>query len=111
MKIYSNFQDNEFAEQPFRSAQWGENHFDRQSNWNSFVAQEVASIVDQGDIIASAQDNLDSRPKLFDRRSGRYILVDSGASKSIWPVSDFEGRHYLKTHIITFRQFSASYLI
>ena len=61
---------------------------DIQHKWDSAVAEAVASIVDEG-VISGVDENKDIRPKLFDKISGRYLLVDSGASKSIWPVSDF----------------------
>ena len=93
VKIYSNFIDNEFENLSLKQAHRGETHykFQEQEQWSKAVANAVASIVDEG-VIASAQGSLDNRPKLLDKRSGRYILVDSGASRSIWPVSDFKER-------------------
>ena len=55
------------------------------------MQEAIASIVDEG-VVSSAAQNTDLRPKLFDFISGRRILIDSGASRSIWPVSDYPGR-------------------
>ena len=93
-KIYANFIDHEFAEMPsFMQAQWG-NHITKprnQTKWEHSVAQSVASIIDEG-VNISAVSSEDLRPKLVDKISGRSILVDSGASRSIWPIADFPGR-------------------
>ena len=55
------------------------------------VARAVASILDEG-IASAASNNTDLRPKLIDQISGRSILIDSGASLSIWPVADYPGK-------------------
>ena len=58
------------------------------SEWDNIVADAVAAIVDEG-IYASTEVEQDSRAKLRDQSSGRTLLLDSGASKSVWPRSDF----------------------
>ena len=60
-----------------------------QSQWDHSVAQAVASIMDEGVMAGVDRENSDLRPKLVDQKSGRTLLVDSGASRSIWPRSDF----------------------
>ena len=92
-KIYANFHEHEFSEVPLLQAQWG-NYSSKpqiQSNWDKNIVKAIAAIVDEGVMSASTANN-DLRPKLVDVTTGRAILVDSGASRSIWPVADYPGR-------------------
>ena len=93
-KIYANFLDHEFSDLPnFMQAQMGNIATPSQKHLNNIVAQSVASIMDEGvNISANEASSADLRPKLVDQISGRSILIDTGASRSIWPVSDYSGR-------------------
>ena len=90
-EIHANFIDHEFSEVPLMQAHWGSYLKGQkpavQSKWDLNVAQAVASIVDEG--VVASSDVTDLRPKIVDKLSGRSILIDSGASRSVWPKSDF----------------------
>ena len=34
-------------------------------------------------------DNIDIRPKIFDKSEGHWLLIDTGAQCSVWPKSKF----------------------
>ena len=84
-KIYANFIDHQFSDMtPLMQAQWGKHQHkpDTQIKWDNMVVQSVAAILDEG-IQIDALSSGYKRPKMVDQISGRSILVDSGASKSI----------------------------
>ena len=64
--------------------QWGEYEFkpECQKAWEEKVT--VAALQ-----IAASDDYHDFRPKMQDKLSGKFILVDSGAAASCWPVKQF----------------------
>ena len=92
-KIYTNFNENEFKD--FASpqqAEWGiySKKPISQISWEESVSKTIAAVADQ-----CAQDNFppeegDLRPKMFDKGSNRWLLVDTGASLSIWPKAHFD---------------------
>ena len=88
-KIYYDFVNNEFSDPEFMQAKWGD--LDKrpldQDEWENMVKKEVHKITNFEQIAASCGD--DKRPKLYDHNSGRHVLVDTGACRSIWPRSDF----------------------
>ena len=69
-------------------AHWGKHHFKTQKQWNHNVAKAVASILDE-DVVSEITSNSDVRPKLVDKLSGKHILIDTGASRSVWSRLDF----------------------
>ena len=91
-EIHANFIDHEFSEVPLKQAHWGtylNGHKPKiQQKWDRGVARAIASIIDEG-VSAATTDKSDLRPKLFDQASGRTLLVDTGASRSVWPRADF----------------------
>ena len=79
---------------PFKPAKWGTEYVEKpvpQEQYDQMVASAVASIIDEGVVAAARNSKIDRRPKLLDKISGRRILVDSGAARSIWPVADYPG--------------------
>ena len=74
-------------------AHWGihsnEQKPESQAIWDKCVVDAISSIFDEGGVVASASSETDLRPKLYDQISGKSILVDTGASKSCWPRTDF----------------------
>ena len=61
-----------------------------QEKWNKRVAESIAEIVDESNADNDYWfDQGDLRPKLFDAISGTWLLVDTGASLSVWPNSNF----------------------
>ena len=89
-KIYNDFSSHEFGSVASIQQAKGGHNTECQDIWNKRVAQSIAEIVDQS--AASSDfwfDEGDKRPKLFDEVSGTWCLVDTGASLSIWPQSNF----------------------
>ena len=93
-QIYTDYYSNEFSEfHPLlKQAHWGEYTTKpiAQTKWEKEVAFTIASLVLDPEPIAAPKDS-DFRPdfKLFDKKSGRWLLLDTGACQSIWPRSDF----------------------
>ena len=87
-KISTNFYENEFLSfASNKPAKWGIYPFKPhcQESWDENVKETIAAIIDDDVKNTIMQSDTDIRPKLFDARSGRWLLVDSGASLSIWP--------------------------
>ena len=55
------------------------------------VAELIDDNVDNTDNIVATIDSFppDSRPHVRDGRSGRWVLLDTGACRSVWPHSHF----------------------
>ena len=82
--IHADFESNEFGSPPVKRLLWGEfkNKPVVQIQWEQDVAR--ASVM-----AAAAEPQQDVRPRIKDLISGKLILIDTGASVSVWPVSDF----------------------
>lgn len=83
-RIYTDYLSHEFGITPVRQLLWGtyEQKPLLQQSWDMQV--QTAS-----EIAAASQDIADSRPRIKDLNSGKLILIDTGASVSVWPKSDF----------------------
>ena len=88
-QIYTNFDNNEFAEILHKRANvWG-SHGSKprsQTRWEIQLSKTIAAIADTPLL---PEVEMDIRPKLYCTRAKRWILIDSGASKSLWPNSDY----------------------
>ena len=78
-QIYTDYYSNEFSEfHPLlKQAQWGEYTTKpiAQTKWEKEVAFTIASLELDPEPIAAAKDS-DFRHKLFDKKSGRWLLLD-----------------------------------
>ena len=96
--IYTNFHDHEFLDLNSPSVKLGEDraHTDFrpqcQKKWNAMVTEAIASVMGEDVIAGSEATDMDVRPKIFDQNSKRFILVDTGASRSVWPRADFPNK-------------------
>ena len=85
-KIYTDSYTHEFKSSLVKPLIWGDGFGTKpqaQSQWEGLVAQAAK-------VAAAAEPGCDVRQRIKDLNSGRLILVDMGASVSIWPKSDFE---------------------
>ena len=57
-----------------------------QVDWDTQVRDAVAAIAAN----SVGEGKPDLRPRLFDRKSGLSVLLDTGASCSIWPKKYFK---------------------
>ena len=80
-EIHIDVTSNEFGDTPVKQVLWGE--YNRKP-----VAQELWDL----QVAAAASEAAsDFRPKIKDFISGKLILIDTGAAKSVWPRTDYPG--------------------
>ena len=72
------------------SAQWATYQFKPkcQETWEEMVSAASMEITGQSNK-PHPPNKSDRRPHLFDKKSGKWVLLDSGAMCSLWPKSDF----------------------
>ena len=85
-----NANKSDFAFLSCKQGQWGSYHMKptSQHHWDKLVKKAAQTIVDTPnlEVFASAEPT-NIRPHLFDSFSGNDILIDTGATCSIWPKS------------------------